>query len=239
MPKRTHPLRPFLFFCQVWAIGPSWAPIKSLCRLSQLAHKTSSVVPVWTAVFIQDATATGMIGGSALRPIACRKSTGPTINGRPSVLPAIGASTCAISAEGCSGPPLLPIGIRIATQLFPGPFPLGVSTSRSFMPLRKALGLSKVERMHRPDTSISLLRTILAGMMMRSSGKPLSEPGDNLLAKLGALYIRRRNLRRPRPRSRPRPNGNSRLARRGIKPAPVAQKPKRLRTRPFVQLSEN
>ena len=172
MPKGTHPLRPFLFFCQLWAIGPSWAPIKSLCKLSQLAPKTSSVAPVWTAVFTQGATATGMTGGSALRPIVCRKSTGPTINERPSALPAIGASICATSAEGSSGPSLLPIGIRIAMQLLPGPFPLEATTSRSFTSLKKALDLSKVGLLYLPDMSISLLRMILAVTTMRSSGKP-------------------------------------------------------------------
>ena len=63
----------------------------------------------------------------------------------------------------------------------------------------------------------------------------LSEPGDILLVKIGALYIRRRNLRRPQPKSRPREN--FRLARRGIKSAPAARRPKRPRMRLFVQPS--
>ena len=89
-----------------------------------------------------------MTGGSALRPIVCRMSTGPTINERPSALHAIVASICAISAEGSSGPSLLPIGIRIAIQLLPGPFPLEVTTSRSFTSLKKALALSQIRRSH-------------------------------------------------------------------------------------------
>ena len=197
----------------------------SLWKLSRLVPRKSSVAPVLTVVFTQGAIATEMTGGNASRPIVCRGSTGPTINDHPSARPAIVALTCAISAEGCSGQSLLPTGIRIAKQLLPGPFPPEAPTSRSLPRWRRRL----------PAISISLLRTILADMMMRSSGKLLSEPGDILLAKLGALYVRRRNLRRPQPRSRPREN--LRLAWRGIKPAPAARRPKRPRMRLFVQPS--
>ena len=107
----------------------------------------------------------------------------------------------------------------------PGGFPSEALTSRSLPRWRRRL----------PALSISLLRTILADMMMRSSGKLLSEPGDILLAKLGALYFPKRNLRRPQPRSRP--TENFRLAWRGIRPAPAARRPKRPQMRLFAQPS--
>ena len=194
MPKRTHPLRPFLFFCLLWPVGPDWAPIRSPSKLLQWAHRKSSVAPVSTVVFSRAATATAMTGGTASRPLVCRKSIGRPISAHPSAPAAIVALRCAISAEGCSGPPHLPIGIRIATQLLPRASPSAAPTSRSLPRWRKRL----------PAISISLLRTILADMMMRSFGKLLNEPGDVSLAKLGALYFRRQSLRRPQPRSRPK-----------------------------------
>ena len=139
-------------FCSfvVWTIGPVSVPIRSPWKLSRSVHRKSSAVPVSTVVFTQGAIAMAMTGGNASRPIVCRTSIGRPISAHPSAPAAIVALTCAISAEGCSGLPHLPIGIQIAIQLFPRAFPSAALTSRSLPRWRKRL----------PAISISLLRTI-------------------------------------------------------------------------------
>ena len=103
-----------------------------------------------------------MIGGSALRPIVCRESTGPITSERPFALPAIAVSACAIFAGASSGPSLLPIATQIAMLQLLGLSPLEAMISQSFIWLKRELSLSKVGPQPLLDTSISLLRTILA-----------------------------------------------------------------------------
>ena len=130
--QKNPPTPPFLFFCSIWAIGLSSAQIRSLCKLSQLVPKPSSVAPVWTAVFTPGATVMEMIGGSASQPIVCRESTGPITSERPFALPAIVASACAIFAGASSGPSLLPIATQIAMLQLAGLFPPEAMISQSF-----------------------------------------------------------------------------------------------------------
>ena len=201
--QKNPPTPPFLFFCSIRPIGLRSAQIRSLCKLSQLVPKPSSVAPVWTAVFTPGATVMEMIGGSASRPIVCRESTGPITSERPFALPAIVASACAIFAGASSGPSLLPIATQIAMLQLPGLFPLEAMISQSFIWLKRELSLSKVGPQPLPGTSISLLRTILAVTTTCSSGRLPKEPEVLLLRILAARGIRKPNRRRPQLRSRP------------------------------------
>ncbi|CAE7868876.1 unnamed protein product [Symbiodinium microadriaticum] len=129
----------------------------------------------------EDAIVMAMIGENALRPIECRKSTGLIINERPSALLAIVVSACATFAGVSSGPSLLPIATLIAMLQLIGQAPLDTMIRPYLTWLRRAPSLSRVGPQPLLDTSISLLRMVLAVTMTISSGRLLKEPEFSLL----------------------------------------------------------
>ncbi|OLQ08703.1 hypothetical protein AK812_SmicGene7804 [Symbiodinium microadriaticum] len=129
----------------------------------------------------EDAIVMAMIGENALRPIECRKSTGLIINERPSALLAIVVSACATFAGVSSGPALLPIATLIAMLQLIGQAPLDTMIRPYLTWLRRAPSLSRVGPQPLLDTSISLLRMVLAVTMTISSGRLLKEPEFSLL----------------------------------------------------------
>ena len=179
-----------------------------------------------------------MIGGSALPPIECRKSTGRIINERPSVQAAIAGSACAIFAEVSSGL-FLPLTATLLDMLQLGMLaPLAISISPFSIWLKKVLSPFKADYQQLLDTSISLLGTILAVTTTIFSGRLLIEPGIEMLPLPVARKFQKPSRRLRRLSSRPttrimlRLVVLSRLARAG-------PRRKLLLMLPFARLKEN
>ena len=194
---------------------------------------------MWTAVFSQGATVMAMIGGSALPPIACRKSTGRIIKERPFAQPAIEGSACAIFAEDSSGSSLLPTVILLAMLQLVELAPLDITISLSSIWLKRVLSLSRGDCQPLLDTSISLLRTILAVTTTIFSGRLLTEPEIGMLLLLVARKFHKPSRRPRRLSSRPTTRTMLGLAGLPIQLVRAVLKRKQLPMLPFARLKGN
>ena len=181
---------------------------------------------MWTAVFTPGATV-----------MVCRESTGLITSERPFALPAIVALACATFAGASSGPSLLPIATQIAMLQLVGLSPLETLISQSFIWLKRELSLFKVGPQPLLDTSISLLRMILAVTTTRSSGRLLKEPEVLLLRILAARGIRKPSRRQLQLRSQPTTRTMLGLAGLPIRLVRAVLKRRRLQTLPFARPS--
>ena len=234
MPKRTHPLRPFLFFCTNGRSGPDQVALQALAVGTQDELCRPCVVcglytgcycdgNDWGECFAADRLPREHWANNQRTPLrtACDRRF----------------NMC----HFCRGQLwAVPPAHRDQTRYAPDAgLPPGVTTSRSFIWPRREPGRSKVGLLQLPGTSISLPRMILAAMTMRSSGRLLSEPAEMPLAMPRALGIRRPSLRRPRPRSRTGTLITLGLAEPAIKRVRVGLSPRRLRMLPFELLKES